>query len=41
MNIIRRATDSELQRKMENQNLSMIALQNDITKTKEIINVTN
>ena len=32
MNIIRRATDSELQRKMENQNLSMIALQNDSTK---------
>lgn len=32
MNMIRRATDSELQRKMENQNLSMIALQNDSTK---------
>lgn len=33
MNMIRQATDSELQRKMENQDLSMIALQNDITKT--------
>lgn len=32
MNMIRRATDSELQRKMEKQNLSMIALQNDSTK---------